>query len=41
MLQSTEKREVLGDLERPDSAAIYGTKKPANTGLAGYFFTFL
>ena len=24
-----------------DSAAIYGTKKPANTGLTGYFFTFL
>ena len=24
-----------------DSAAIYGTKKPMNTGLTGYFFTFL
>jgi len=33
--------DVLECLERADSAAIYGTKKPMNTGLTGYFFTFL
>ena len=33
--------DVLECLERADSAATYGTKKPMNTGLTGYFFTFL
>jgi len=28
-------------LKRPDSAAIYGTKKPMNPGLTGLFSTFL
>jgi|GEM_PF-2445740 len=28
-------------LKRPDSAAVYGTKKPMNPGLTGLFSTFL
>jgi hypothetical protein len=33
--------DVLECLGMPDSAAIYSTKKPMNTGFTGYFFTFL
>ena len=41
MLEPLVSWDVLECLERADSAAIYGTKKPMNTGLAGYFSTFL
>jgi len=41
MLEPLISWDVLECLERADSAAIYGTKKPMNTGLTGYFFTFI
>jgi len=41
MFEPAENRDAACAAERPDSAAIYGTKKPMNTGLTGYFFTFL
>ena len=41
MLKPLISWDVLECLERADSAAIYGTKKPMNTGLTGLFPTFL
>ena len=33
--------DVVECLRRADLPAIHGTKKPMNTGLTGFFFTFL
>lgn len=33
--------DVVECLRRAGLPAIYGTKKPMNTGFTGYFFTFL
>ena len=41
MFEAIDSWDVPGCLIRPDLPAIYGTKKPMNTGLTGFFFTFL
>lgn len=41
MFEAIDSWDVPRHLRRPGLPAIYGTKKPMNTGLTGFFFTFL
>ena len=41
MFEAIDSWDVPGYLRRPGLPAIYGTKKPMNIGLTGFFFTFL